>query len=146
MLNHKFQNNKKKYKILNNKFEEYNSKNIKSLRFINNKLNFNIEEAFGLHIVNLFHLFPELYEKNKLYIKNFIYKNDINFFMVYSLSNTLQKTAAIVCKKLNIPTISIQHGGGYGTHNYTRSEFNDLHFSDYFLVYGKKYSFKKINF
>ena len=30
MLNHKFQNNKK-YKILNNKFEEYNSKNIKSL-------------------------------------------------------------------------------------------------------------------
>ncbi len=146
MMNYKFKKNQKKYKILKKNFEEYNNKNIKSLRFINKKLKFNIEESFDLHIINLFNLFPQLYEKNKSHIKNFINKNEINFFIAYSLSNTLQKTAALVCKKLDIPIISIQHGGGYGTHNYTRSEFNDLHFSDYFLVYGRKYRFNKNKF
>ena len=61
----------------------------------------------------------------------------IKLIFFWFILTTQYKTAALICKKLGIPVISIQHGGGYGTHNYTRSEFNDLHFSDYFMVYGK---------
>lgn len=145
VINYKFNKNNKNHKKIDINLKEFNSYNIKSLKFINNIIKFNIEDSFNLHVCNLFNYFPKLYETNKSYINNFIKKNNINFFVVYSLSNTLQKTAALVCKKLGVPVISIQHGGGYGTHNYTRSEFNDLHFSDYFLIYGKKYYFKKNN-
>ena len=144
---------KKKFHINNKKndltfeflFNEYNKKNAKLLKNISKISENDVLNNLKKHIKNFFINFPKIYEINYIGISDYLVKKKIHKYLVYSSVNWLIKLTSVLCKKLNIPVISIQHGGGYGTHDYIKTEYNDFHFSDYFLSYGKFFEKNKKN-
>ena len=126
-------------------YHEYNKKNKILIKNINDISGNEVLIDLKKHIKNFFINFPKIYEINYNSIKDYLISKKINKYLVYSSVNWLVKLTSVLCRKLKIPVISIQHGGGYGTHHYIKNEYNDFHFSDIFLSYGKFFQKEKKN-
>lgn len=138
----KFENNRRKnIKIIKN-IDKFKQESLDSKK-LNSIVDFDFLEILKLHLVNFFLHFPKVIFLNHTVLNQVLKKNDIDFFLINSSTHWLYKYASIYFHLKKIPTVSLQHGGGYGTHNYPKNEFNDVCFSDYFLTYGKFFQSRK---
>ena len=138
-------------KLINKKksTENYN-KNYSKFLYEFNKLikKSNSTEKISMDLIKkplfmMFSNFENLFSKNYNFIENFLKKNKPKSIIFNSTTHWLLKLISIIAKQKKIPVISIQHGGGYGTHDNPRNDLNDYHYSNYFLSYGKKFFYSK---
>ena len=59
---------------------------------------------------------------------------DVVFFQ--GVIHMADKRMIRACRKRDIPTVGIQHGGSVGTHEYSMIDINDIGWCDYYLTYG----------
>lgn len=91
----------------------------------------------------MFSNFDTLFKINYNFINNLLINIKPKSIIFNSTTHWILKLISIIAKEKKIPVVSIQHGGGYGTHDNPRNDFNDYHYSNYFLSYGKKFFYNK---
>ena len=145
LINRKLLNKKKNLENFNKNYSYFLNEFIK-VKKNKDRIHKISMELIKKPLFMMFCNFENLFKINYNFINNLLICKKPKSIIFNSSTHWILKLISIIAKQKKIPVLSIQHGGGYGTHDNPRLDFNDYHYSDYFLSYGRNFFYNKTSY